>query len=136
MEARLLASDGLTPRQGREWVARVGRLELGTVVRVSYAVWCARRDAGIPAPDPARVRSAYRMLQRIAFRDPVELADLAVDGEDLRRAGIAAGPGLGKILRALLDSVLEDPRRNTRDQLLAAALELRRNDTDPRTDTN
>jgi hypothetical protein len=53
------------------------------------------------------------------FRDPIELADLAVTGDDLRRAGIPAGPVYAKILHALLERVLEDPVRNTAEALLA-----------------
>ncbi|HKG94567.1 MAG TPA: hypothetical protein VKA84_21820, partial [Gemmatimonadaceae bacterium] len=64
--------------------------------------------------------------RRIAYRDPIEIADLAVDGDDLKAAGVPSGPELGKILRALLDHVLDDPSRNTRDRLLALAAETRR----------
>jgi tRNA nucleotidyltransferase (CCA-adding enzyme) len=63
---------------------------------------------------------------RIAYRDPIELADLGVDGEDIQREGIARGPTLGKILRALLEWVVEDPSRNTRDDLLHRAAHLAR----------
>ncbi len=63
-------------------------------------------------------------MLRSAFRDPVELADLALDGDDLRRGGIPAGPGLGKILHALLARVVEDPSANTPGTLLAIAREL------------
>jgi len=60
----------------------------------------------------------------VALRDPVETGDLAVDGGDLMSAGIKAGPQLGAALRTLLDWVLDDPARNTHDQLLARAREL------------
>jgi tRNA nucleotidyltransferase (CCA-adding enzyme) len=63
----------------------------------------------------------YRRALRIAYRDPIELADLAVDGEDLQREGIARGPALGKILRLLLEWVVAEPARNTRDQLIDRA---------------
>jgi hypothetical protein len=63
-------------------------------------------------------------MLRIAFRDPIDLGSLAVDGDDLRRAGIPAGPGLGKILQALLAAVLERPDRNTTDWLLREAERL------------
>ena len=46
---------------------------------------------------------------------------LAVDGEDLQREGIARGPALGKILRSLLEWVVEEPTRNDRDSLLVKA---------------
>jgi len=44
-----------------------------------------------------------------------------VDGDDLRSAGVPAGPRMGKLLHELLAWVLEDPARNTRDALLARA---------------
>jgi hypothetical protein len=60
----------------------------------------------------------------VAFRDPIDLGSLVIDGDDLRRAGIPAGPGLGKILQALLAAVLESPDRNTADWLLGEAKRL------------
>ncbi len=67
----------------------------------------------------------YRRAIRAAYRDPVEIADLAVDGEDLmREASIPPGPAVGRTLRVLRDWVLDDPARNTRDTLLAHARDL------------
>jgi hypothetical protein len=57
----------------------------------------------------------------VALNDVIDLGGLRVDGDDLRRAGIPAGPGLGKILQALLAAVIEDPARNTADWLVAEA---------------
>jgi putative nucleotidyltransferase with HDIG domain len=57
--------------------------------------------------------------------NPHRLADLAVSGDDLIEVGFPAGPALGRALHALLDAVLDEPERNTRDELLARAKELR-----------
>jgi tRNA nucleotidyltransferase (CCA-adding enzyme) len=51
--------------------------------------------------------------------DPLTLKDLAVKGEDLIAAGVRSGPEVGDMLARLLDVVLEDPARNTREGLLA-----------------
>jgi tRNA nucleotidyltransferase (CCA-adding enzyme) len=51
--------------------------------------------------------------------DPLALKDLAVKGADLMAAGVRAGPDVGETLRRLLDEVLEDPSRNTREYLLS-----------------
>jgi hypothetical protein len=67
----------------------------------------------------------------VALHDPIDLGGLAVDGDDLRRAGIPAGPGLGKILQSLLAAVIEDPARNTPDWLLREAARLH-HDATPR----
>ncbi|MBA2540848.1 MAG: [cytidine(C)-cytidine(C)-adenosine (A)]-adding enzyme [Deltaproteobacteria bacterium] len=58
----------------------------------------------------------------LARGDALATADLAITGNDLMtELGMPAGPQLGKILRALLDRVLDDPALNTREQLLALA---------------
>jgi hypothetical protein len=108
----------------RRWVARMGRLEVRSVMRLAAARWQVDRQRGTAAPSARAVHSTYRRLLRSAFRDPVELRDLAVDGDDLRRAGIPAGPGLGKILNLLLERVVEDPSRNQPDWLLTEAARL------------
>jgi tRNA nucleotidyltransferase (CCA-adding enzyme) len=61
----------------------------------------------------------YRRALRSAWHDPLTLADLAVDGEDLRVAGVAPGRAMGQTLKHLLEFVMEDPARNTREALLA-----------------
>ena len=58
-----------------------------------------------------------------AARDPLTLKDLAVRGEDLITAGVRPGPDVGEMLQRLLGDVLEDPRRNSRDHLLARVRE-------------
>jgi tRNA nucleotidyltransferase/poly(A) polymerase len=123
-------SSALTERTGpgdaaiRRWAATTGRTQLPAFLRLAEARWAALRAADANAPTPARAISVYRRALRIAYRDPIELADLAVDGEDVQREGIARGPTLGKILRLLLEWVVEEPARNTRDQLLARARSL------------
>ena len=111
----------------RKWVARMGRLESGAVMRLGEAVWAARAEAGRRAPDATTIRRVYRRMLRSAFRDPIDLRDLAVDGDDLQRAGISGGPKLGRILQALLAQVLADPSRNRTDWLLQEAVRLDRN---------
>jgi len=105
--------------QVRRWLARVGRLYAGAFLRVALARWTALARIGEPTPDAAAVRSLHRSMRRSLLRDPIELADLHLTGNDLRRAGIPAGPVYAKILNALLERVLEEPARNTPDALLA-----------------
>ncbi len=67
----------------------------------------------------------FRTLVEQERGQPHRLADLHVDGSDLIvSAGFSEGPELGSVLRALLDEVVEDPERNTRDYLLSRAKEL------------
>ena len=110
----------------RRWAATTGRTQLAAFLRLAEARWAATRAAGERAPTRERAGSVYRRALRIAYRDPIELADLQVDGEDLQREGIARGPALGKILRALLDWVVDDPARNMRETLLVRAAQFAR----------
>jgi tRNA nucleotidyltransferase (CCA-adding enzyme) len=57
----------------------------------------------------------------IAWRDPIAIGDLAVDGDDLRAVGLTDGRAIGETLQRLLQLVLEEPARNRRDILLEAA---------------
>jgi len=54
-----------------------------------------------------------------AKNPPLGLKDLAVKGDDLIAAGVRPGPDVGEMLTRLLDEVLEDPARNTREYLLS-----------------
>ena len=112
----------------RRWVAAIGRPMLHGFFRVAAALWAAQRTANpASAPTAQAVHSLYRRSLRTALRDPIDLRDLAIDGDDLRQAGIAPGPELGKILAALLELVLRDPALNTRERLLAEARKLSAN---------
>ncbi len=62
-----------------------------------------------------------RLHAEIERGSPLGLKDLAVNGNDLRQIGVAPGSGMGRILNDLLQKVLDDPTRNTREELLAAA---------------
>ena len=104
----------------RRWAAIAGRTRFASVLRLADAYWWAEREAGGPAPANKRVTSVYRRALRIAYRDPIEVADLAIGGEDLERIGIR-GPAVGRALRNLLQKVISDPAVNTRDRLLVMA---------------
>jgi tRNA nucleotidyltransferase (CCA-adding enzyme) len=101
----------------RRLASRVGRLRVGAFVRLCAARWTATTPQ-IPSRD---VRRLHKRLLRTAFSDAIEVADLVVDGDDLRRAGLAAGPQLGQCLQRLLEVVIEDPASNDRDTLIALA---------------
>jgi tRNA nucleotidyltransferase (CCA-adding enzyme) len=102
----------------RRWLGRIGRLHVGGFLRVAEARWCARRDAGMSAPTYAAVRSLHRRWARACFSEAIEIGDLAIGGDELRAAGIPAGPIYAKILNALLELVLENPARNTPETLI------------------
>ena len=52
------------------------------------------------------------------------VSQLAVNGRDLMAAGVPAGPGIRKLLEALLDGVIREEYPNERQALLAAVQQL------------
>ncbi len=120
MKNELMHPEAPTDSVLRSWAGQAGRTQLASLLRIADAHWWAERERGRPAPSRERVESVYRRAIRIAYRDPVEISDLAVNGDDLHGIGIT-GKQLGQTLRALLQYVLEDPSRNTPDVLLSRA---------------
>ncbi len=56
--------------------------------------------------------------------EPLSVKDLAIGGKDLMDLGIARGPEIGAILKALLREVVDEPERNERETLLEEAEKL------------
>jgi tRNA nucleotidyltransferase (CCA-adding enzyme) len=90
----------------RRWLAGVGEaaddlIRLAEIRRGSPPSWAA-------AVEQSRARG-----------EPTSRGQLALSGDDLRAAGVQPGPEMGRLLEQMLDAVLEDPARNTRESLLA-----------------
>ena len=100
----------------RRVIAQVGRL---MVPGLSRLLWARAKAEGIVAAEGRAGIALYRRALRSAFTDPLTVGDLAIDGDDLRQAGIPAGKAMGETLQRLLAAVLVDPRLNTRESLLA-----------------
>jgi len=120
MERALMSDSPVFDPQIRKWVAVSGRTRFAQIFRLADSYWWARRERGEDAPAKNTIESVYRRALRIAFNDPVEVSDLAVDGTDLARLGIK-GPAVGRTLRRLLEIVIQDPGQNREDVLLEAA---------------
>ena len=83
----------------RRWMADVGEYVDDLLIGASEAV--RKAVATVRADNP-----------------PLALKDLAVKGDDLIAAGVRPGPDVGETLARLLDEVLADPSRNTKEYLL------------------
>ena len=102
----------------RRFAHKLGRDEAFMVIDLRAADCLAGQEAG----GSARYKELRRRLRaEIERGSPLELKDLAVNGDDLRKIGIAPGPAMGRILGELLGRVLDDPARNNREELLDAA---------------
>lgn len=72
-----------------------------------------------------KLQRVYQVYEQVmAERQCVSLKTLAVSGRDLiKEAGMQPGPSLGRLLKELLNLVIEDPAMNQRELLLKAAKE-------------
>jgi tRNA nucleotidyltransferase/poly(A) polymerase len=103
----------------RRFMRRVGPELVDDLVRLRQA---DNVGSGLPpdAGDLAELRD--RITGERERMAPLSLGDLAVDGDDLQaEVGVRPGPWLGTLLDRLLDSVVNDPKRNTRERLLMDA---------------
>lgn len=78
-------------------------------------------DEGSPQMVELEAFAAFVHAERSS---PHRLADLAIDGGDLIELGFRPGAKLGAVLRTLLDEVIAQPQRNSREELLRRAREL------------
>jgi tRNA nucleotidyltransferase (CCA-adding enzyme) len=107
-----------TPAALRHFAHDVGCTEAFMLFELRLAD-CLGHEPEHPVDDLLDLRQRLRMA--IDQQAPLSLKDLAVNGDDLQRLGIPAGPRLGQILQTLLYHVLDDPTQNTRTRLLALA---------------
>ena len=63
-----------------------------------------------------RVKAVYGDIVKAG--DCVSLKTLAVSGKDLMEAGMKPGKEMGEMLQKLLEAVLEEPGKNTKEELL------------------
>ena len=97
----------------------LGRYNLCTVQRIA-ALGTALQ------PEHAADFAALSELAEQLDADGVccRVSQLAVNGPDLMAAGVPAGPGIRKVLEALLDGVIREEYPNERQALLAAVQQL------------
>ena len=70
----------------------------------------------------ARINEGRRVFAEILRqKEAVCLQDLEVTGKDLLDLGVPRGPQVGKVLRELLDIVIDSPEKNNRKLLLTEA---------------
>ena len=79
---------------------------------------------GVQKAEPYKLRHFKFMVEKLQ-RDPISAKMLKFKGEDVMRVcGIEPGPRVGAILEILLEDVLDEPAKNTRESLEARAKEL------------
>ena len=97
----------------RRVVAKVGKENIWTLMNIRE---CDR--VGMKKVEaPYRLRKYHAMIDQV-LRDPISVGQLAIDGQILiNELHMKPGPRMGWILHALLEEVLDDPAKNSREYL-------------------
>jgi len=113
--------DKITLSAVRRIVANVGKENIDDLVKLRM---CDRIGTGRPKEQPFRFRKYQAMIEQ-ALRDPISVGMLKIDGRGLMEVtGEKPGPRLGWMLHALLEEVLDDPAKNTKEYMDSRAIEL------------
>ena len=104
----------------RRWLRRVGADLAPDLYRLGRADALGK---GLPTDgDLERIAELEARAARVlASGSALSIRDLAIGGRELQELGMTPGPAMGQVLAQLLEKVLDDPERNTRETLLAEA---------------
>lgn len=106
--------DQITLSAVRRMIRNVGEENIWDLLNLRI---CDRIGTGRPKEQPFRFRKYVAMVEE-ALRDPISVGMLKTDGNRImEKFHVQPGPRIGFILHALLEEVLEDPKRNTEEYL-------------------
>ena len=107
----------------RRFLRRVGSENVDDLIKVREA---DRIGSGVPKAVPYKLRHLLFMIEKVK-RDPISPKMLKVNGEDvIKILKIEPGPKIGKILSVLLDEIIENPEKNTKENLEFRIQDLRK----------
>jgi len=114
-------TENITLSAVRRIITNVGQENIWDLMNVRV---CDRVGTGRPKEEPYRLRKYHAMIEE-ALRDPISVGMLKIDGTILTKdLKLTPGPKIGFILHALLEEVLEEPKKNTLEYLTGRAKEL------------
>lgn len=99
----------------RRFIARVGEENIDDLFELRIADASANPAAVFK---PEEIELLQKRISEVREKDmALKVTDLEIDGNDLMQLGVEAGPEMGKVLSALLDKVIEDPKLNEKETL-------------------
>lgn len=111
----------VTPAGVRRFLARVGPENVDNLIKVREA---DRIGSGVPKAVPYKLRHLLFMIDKVKS-DPISPKMLKVDGADVMKiTNLEPSPKVGFILSVLLEEILDDPEKNSRDYLEKRIIEL------------
>lgn len=111
----------ISPAGVRRFVVRVGPENIDDLLKVREA---DRIGSGVKKAMPYRLRHLLFMIEKVK-RDPLSPKMLALRGDDLMSLlGLPQSPRVGWVLNALMEEVIDEPKKNEKKYLEKRAKEL------------
>lgn len=109
----------------RRLVQKVGLENMKDLIDLRIA---DRLGSGVPKAKPYKLRHLEYVIEKVSH-DAISVKMLKINGNDLmKELKLKPGPKIGAILDVLLSEVIEDASRNKKENLLARAKELNKED--------
>lgn len=98
----------------RRLLTHVGKEDIWQLIDLRK---CDRIGSGLPKEEPYRLRQFIAMIDEV-LHDPISVGMLKINGDIiLEKFPVKPGRRIGWMLHALLEEVLEDPKKNTLEYL-------------------
>ncbi|RJQ13544.1 HD domain-containing protein [Candidatus Parcubacteria bacterium] len=111
----------VTESSVRRLVRKVGIKNIKDLINLRIA---ERKGSGVPKAKPYKLRHFEFMIEK-ALHEPTSVKDLKITGHDImEKLNLKPGPKVGILLDALMNEVLEDPKKNKKEYLLKRIQEL------------
>lgn len=118
-----LSGDGPGMKSFRRFVAQLGAEHFADFLEIRKGDMAGQSAYHLEQRRQVIAHMEAMYAEIIEQKQCLKLSELAVSGKDLIAIGVKPGPDMGRILKVLLDRVLEEPELNTREQLLAIVKE-------------
>ena len=116
----------VTENSVRRLVRNVGPENMDDLLEVRIA---DRKGSGVPKAEPYKLRHLRAIIEKVSH-DPISVKMLKINGDILmKELKIGPGPKIGYLLNVLLDEVLDEPKKNIKESLMARAAELNKRQT-------
>lgn len=107
----------------RRVVHKVGLDNINDLIDVRIA---DRLGSGVPKAVPYKLRHFKYMVEKVS-KDPISVGQLKLKGDELMcELDLEPGPKVGAILEVLLSQIIEDPKLNTKKDLIRLAKKLKK----------
>ena len=118
-----LSGDGPGMKSFRRFVAQLGAEHFADFLEIRKGDMAGQSAYHLEQRRQVIAHMEAMYAEIIEQKQCLKLSELEISGKDLIAIGVKPGPDMGRILKALLDRVLEEPELNTREQLLAIVKE-------------